>query len=358
MDKPVKEADVKLNAAEESKIEETQARLDVLFDGENDEQAEQTDSTPENESESKIEDEVESKVEDESQAEKVDSTPASKPEAGKENTEEVSLPDAYYRAAEHQGWKPDEIKGFFEAQPELAIQTFGKIYESTNKLSDDFANIGRAKLKPADKPADTTTVVTTQADVVKKVDLTALKEDYGADSAIVKFAEDMQASIPAPTVRDEPVSQTYGLQTQPVVQQNAPLDPRVEVMVNQFFTADTLKPYKDFYGEGKDINKLTLEQNKRRWAVLDKADDIASGAYDMGRPVTSDEAMDMAHLLISADVQKQAMRAELKATIVKRNKGLTLKPAQSKAAVTVKDAKTTAADLEAKVEAKMKEIGL
>ncbi len=332
-----------LNKSEEDAIAATQAQLNALGI-EGSEQAEETESTPEEKPEVKEENQ-------ETQADEVDSTPASKLE-GKENTEEVSLPDAYFRAAEHQGWKPEEITEFFKATPELAIQTLGKIHESTNKLSDDFANIGRAKLKPADKPVDAATAAEAVA-AGKKVDLAALKEELGADSVMFKTIEAIQASIPAPTV-----STGQPVQNQPIVQQNVALDPRVEVMVNQFFTADTLKPYKDFYGEGKDINKLTMEQNQRRWAVLDRADDIAEGAAKMGRPVTPDEAMDLAHMLISADVQKQAVRAELKATIVKRSKGLSLKPAQSKTALPVKDEKTTAADLEAKVEAGMRKIKL
>ena len=345
MEKAVKGESVKLNAGEEGAIDSTQERLDNLFGGGNDEQAEPVSSTPK----------AEPKVEDEevvAKAEPDDSTPANKSEVGKENTEEVSLPEAYYRAAEHQGWKPEEIKAFFEATPELAIQTFGKIHESTNKLSNDFANIGRAKMKPADKPADAVTATEATAAGGKKVDLAALKEEYGADSNIIKAFEAIHASIPAPTV---PTGQP--VQSQPIVQsQVAVIDPRVEVMVNQFFTADTLKPYKDFYGEGKDVNKLTMEQNKNRWAVLDKADEIVAGAAVMGRPITADAAMDKAHLLISADVQKQAVRAELKATIVKRARGLSLKPAQSKTAVPVKDAKTAEKDLEVKVQGRLNKI--
>lgn len=350
MDKPVKEENVELNKAEESISDETQSRLDNIFGGENSEGGEQEDEanpTPE--------------VKDDTQEDEADPTPVSKTdtvvkdEAGKENTEEVSLPEAYYHTAVRQGMSHDEIKELFEANPEVAIRVLGKIHDASSKVANDFATMGRAKLKPADNPADSVTATQAQEIAGKKVSLAALKEEYGADSPIVKFAEDIQASIPAPTVRDEPASQTYGPQAQP---QNVQLDPRVEVMVNQFFTADTLKPYKDFYGEGKDYNKLTMEQNKNRWAVLDKADEIAEGAAIMGRPITSDEAMDMAHSLISKDVQKQAMRAEFKATIKKRSKGLTLKPAKSKTAVPVKDGKTIAADLEAKVEERMNKIGL
>ena len=346
MAKAVKKEAVELDAAEETVIDETQSRLNDIFGGENSEQEDEATPTP-----------GESNQEDEATP-----TPASKTDtvvkddAGKENTEEVSLPDAFYHTAVRQGMSHDEIKELFEANPEVAIRVLGKIHEASSKVANDFATMGRAKLKPAAKPADAVTA--TEATVGKKVDLAALKEEYGADSTIVKFAEQIQASIPTHVVRDEPVSQTYGPQNQPIVQQNVALDPRVEVMVNQFFTADTLKPYKDFYGEGKDVNKLTMEQNKNRWAVLDRADEIVEGAISMGRPITPDEAMDMAHSLVSVDVQKQAMRAEFKATIQKRSKGLSLKPSQSKTVLPVKDAKTIEKDLEAAVEAKMNEIGL
>jgi len=354
MSKPVEKTEVELDTKEESLLDETQARLDSIFGDEEGEQAEQVSSTPENEPEDESEDKSKDEPEDESeteeeenQAEQTDSTPADEPETGKESTEEVSLSDAAYRAAIHQGWKPDEIKEFFEASPELAIRTFSKIQESTTKLSNDFANIGRAKMKSANKPADSQ-----PADTAKKVDLDALKEEYGADSSVVKAIEALQASIPVNTIPSGVTTQAQPQDTQPA------LDPRVEVMVNQFFTSDALKPYEDFYGKGKDVNNLTLQQNKNRWAVLDKADEIIVGAAEMGRPVTVDEAMDMAHLLVSADVQKQAVRAELKAKIVKRSKGLSLKPAKNKGVAPAKDEKATAADLETKVQTKMEKIGL
>ena len=347
MDKKVSEENAELNKGEEAAIDETQAQLNALGigseDNEDGKQEAEANPTPD-----------ESNQEDEANPTPVSKTDTVvKDDTGKENTEEVSLPDAYYHTAVRQGMSHDEIKELFEANPEVAIRVLGKIHEASSKVANDFATMGRAKLKPAEtvKPADAVTA--TEANAAKKVDLAALKEEYGADSAIVKFAEDLQASIPAPAV-----STGQSVQNQPIVQQNVALDPRVEVMVNQFFTADVLKPYKDFYGEGKDANKLTMEQNKHRWEVLDRADDIAAGAYDMGRPITSEEAMDLAHMLVSADVQKQAMRAEFKATIKKRSKGLTLKPAKSKVAVTVKDEKTKATDLEANVEAQMEKIGL
>ncbi len=334
-----------LNKAEEDAIAATQAGLSALGI-EGDEQADEIESTPEAKPDEKPD-------EKETQADEIESTPASKPEAGKENTEEVSLPDAYYRTAVRQGMDDGEIKEMFEANPEVAIRVLGKIHEASNKISDDFAAMGRAKMKSADKPADTTVVQTaTEVNAGKKVDLAALKEEYGAESNMVKAFEDLQASIPTPTV---PTGQPVQQPDQP---QNMPLDPRVEIMVNQFFTDPALKPFADFYGEGKDIDKLTIEQNKHRWEVLDKADEIATGAQIMGRPIAPDEAMDRAHSLVSADVQKQAMRAEFKATIKKRSKGLSLKPAKSKTTTPVKDEKAKAADLEANVQARMEKIGL
>lgn len=337
-EKTVDGKEVELTAAEESIIDQTQARLNAL-DTEGDEQAEQVEPTPGEKTST--------------QAEQTDSTPASKTDtAGKETTEEVSLPDAYCRAAEHQGWKPEEIKEFFEATPELAIQTLGKIYESTNKLSNDFANLGRATLKPANKPADSQTV--TDVDANKAIDLTALKEEYGADSAVVKTMEAMQARLQtAPAAQPQTVQQTV---QQPVQQPVQQIDSQIEIMVNQFFTDPALQPYEEFYGKGKDANALTIQQNNNRYAVLETADNIVVGAQTLGNRMTWEQAMDLAHMTVSASVHEQAARTELKAQIVKRAAGTTLKPAKSKAVVPAKDAATSAADLEAKVEAKLNKI--
>ncbi len=329
---------VDLNAAEGAILDKTQERLDALnddgIDDDDGQQADETESTPESTD----------------QADDEESTPAGKVEDAakdEDGDKEVTLPDAYRRAAVHQGWSDDEVKEFFEATPELALKALGKIHESTNKLSADFASLGRATLRPADKvnAADSQTVG--EANTVNDVDLTALETEYGKDSSVVKFAEAMQAKVIAAT-KVQPVAE----ERRQVPQQDA----AITAMVDGFFTDPTLKPYVDFYGQGKDVNGLTVGQNNNRWDVLNMADNIIIGAGAQGRSITANEAMEMAHLLVSAPAQKQALRIELKAKVVKRAMGVSLKPAKTKSVEPEKGVKLSDADIEARAEDRLNKV--
>ena len=213
------EVDAKLDDVDDSLVDKVQASLDAINgedveeDNTDDQQAGDDDPTPDGETEN---------TED---------------PKNEKDTEEVQLPDAYYRAAIHQGWKPDEIKEFFEANPELAIKTLAKNHESINKLNSEFARMGR--IKPEDKVADPGTA--TEAIAATSIDMDAIKEQYGDDSAIVKAMTAMQAKL-------------NSIPEQQIVERIAPVqhDDPMRATVDKFFTDPTVKPYKDFYGEGVD----------------------------------------------------------------------------------------------------------
>ena len=329
------EVEEEVDAELEAKV---QAGLDAVnsadSDGDTDnQQTEDNDSTPENQA-----DDDNSTSDDEPKdTDETGDTEDSK----NEGTEEVQLPDAYYRAAIHQGWKPDEIKEFFEANPELALKTLEANHRSTNKLNAEFSRIGR--IKPADTLADSMTATEAIAD--KGVDIAALKEQYGDDSAVVKAFEVMQTKLAA--------------QPDPVREEPAVLIPQDDPMrstVDRFFTDPAMKPYEDFYGSGKDTNKLTQEQYKHRYDMLQMAENVAIGSNAHGRQITAEQAMEAAHLLVSEPVREKALRVELKAKVTKRAKGVILKPTKSKAAKSKTDGKLTEKQREAKVEAGLRKI--
>ena len=326
-----------LEDVDEGLVDKVQASLDAINgedakeDDADNQQTDDDDSTPEDQADDdgSTSDDEPSKDEDTDDDKDTDD----------KDTKEVQLPDAYYRAAIHQGWKPDEIKEFFEANPELAIRTLAKNHESTNKLNSEFARMGR--IKPEDKKvADPKTV--TEA---VNVDIDAIKEQYGDDSAIVKAMTIMQAKLDS-----IPEQQTVERVD------NTPHDDPMRATVDKFFTDPVLKPYEDFYGTGKDTAKITQEQHGNRFSMLQMAEDIVRGSQFYGRDITVEAAMEQAHLLVSEPVREKAVRAELKATIKKRAKGVTLKPAKSKAAKTVTDGKLSQKQMEAKVQAGLNKI--
>jgi len=248
------------------------------------------DSTPEDDDEDEKDDEKQAEEDNEDD----DSTPDDEEEKdeAKEKSdveEEITLPEAYYRAAIHQGWKPDEITEYFEATPELAVRTFAKIHETTNKLSKEFAKIGRMK------PAKEKEVVAKTDDTADKdtAAIAALKAEYGEDSAVVKIVLEQQKTIDKLAAKSEPGNQDA----------EEELNPAIVDRIQKFFIDPSLKPYNDFYGKGKDEAKLTREQSDHRYEVLETADSIVMGCQRQGREITLEEALEKAHLIVSEPVR-------------------------------------------------------
>jgi hypothetical protein len=333
-----------LQESEGELVEATQARLDALNGDavEDDDEEEDDDQTEEAEEESKSTPDEEEEEEEEEQADEDDDEEESTSE--EETVEEdggTELPEAYMRAAVHQGWDEKEVKDFFEASPEVAMKTFAKIHESTNKLSAEFARLGRVEpeVKTVAESGKGKATETTEEDTT----LAALKEEYGADSTMVKAFEGMQVKLAEATKVQEKV-----VAPEP--------DSAVQATVDKFFTDPAMKSYADFYGEGKVANKLTVEQMNNRWAMLEMADRIIAGSEKQGREITPEDAMEKAHLSVSEKYRTEALRNELKSKVVKRAKGVTLKPAKSKKVVPEKGAKKSEKQLIAATSAKLKAI--
>ncbi len=334
-----------LDDIDDSLIDKVQASLDAINDEDVDEdkdtdnqQTDDDDSTPDKDQADDDDSTSDDEPDEDEDTDKTEDTDDSKNDKA---TKEVQLPDAYYRAAIHQGWTPDEIKEFFEANPELAMKTLAKNHESTNKLNSEFARMGR--IKPESKVADPGTA--TEANATTSVDMDAIKEQYGDDSVIVKAMTIMQAKLD-------------NIPEQQVVERvdNTPHDDPMRATVDKFFIDSALKPYVDFYGEGNDTEKLTQGQFKHRHDMLQMAEDIVVGSQTHGRNITVEAAMEAAHLLVSEPVREEAVRKELKATVKKRAKGVTLKPAKSKAAKSKTDGPLTKKEMETKVAAGLRKV--
>ncbi|KKK50827.1 hypothetical protein LCGC14_3121120, partial [marine sediment metagenome] len=181
-------------------------------------------------------------------------------------------------------------------------------------------------------------------------------EQYGDDTAIVKAFEVMQSKLDAVTVSHTKPDPVSGREDWPRDNDQQVDDPAVKVMVDKFFIDPTLKPYVDFYGAGKDAAKLTQEQTGNRWSMLEMADNIILGSQAQGRNITAEEAMEMAHLLVSEPVREKALRVELSTKVKKRAKGVTLRPAKSKAAKADTDGKVTEKQLEERVQQKLNNV--
>jgi len=114
-------------------------------------------------------------ITDDSSAETNDNPPATNDDANSGDTDDTTekptgdedtnaeadgdgdspVPDAYMRAAEHQGWKKEEVEEFWRDEPEKAERTLSKILESTNRLSTQWGQLGQQQMGVQTQPATT-----------------------------------------------------------------------------------------------------------------------------------------------------------------------------------------------------------
>ena len=300
-----------------------------------------------------------------------DSTPESKTaddtddETGGDTSDiKLEIPDSFYRAAIHQGWKPEEIQEFCEKTPELALRTFGKIHESTNKLSSQFAELGRIKMqsvkteqKIEDKPGK---VAETK---VESIDIAQLKEAYKDDpivDVIVQQQKQYQNVLERLDAQTEEIRQTRQSVNAPNVKEQE----LIQQQVSQFFGADDMKIYTDFYGSDKDAEGNAVQpesfmpgQRANRAAIIQMADQMIAGAELQGREMSVSEALECSHMVLTAPMVEQRVRSKIKKAVVKRNKGITLKGSgKRKTAGVDKSGELTQDELEARTASRISKL--
>jgi len=279
----------------------------------------ETDSTPDDDDDKAKQDE-----DDEAKDEDVD-------KGGEKSDEKPPLSDAYYRAAIHRGWKPEEIDEFYKANPRLCVRTFGKIYEAVNRSSKEFAALGRIQQQKQQKQPEQAEKVSVKETGTKGIDIKKLREQY-PDDPVVDMIEALHEQNIALKEKIDSIA-TTGKQeyADPAVQQAREQEARlIEQQIENFFQEEDLNPYSDFYGEvpkgAKDWENLTPGQRANRWTVIQMMDQILTGANVLGQEMDIPEAMRLAHLSVSEPIREKVVRKQIEKSVKKRSKGLSLKP--------------------------------
>ena len=241
------------------------------------------------------------------------------------------IEDNLYRAAVHQGWDDKQIKEFMQLDPDRARATFQKMYETTNKLSNDWAAKGRVQLEQgADRQQQQQGVKSKTDDKsrteFKGIDIDKLRKDYDNDPVVELVAgQQEQNKVLFDMVQDlqEVISTRQDAAPQG---QQAGVSAEAAAVVQQvdaFFKQDDMKSYDDFYGSG---DNLTPGQMANRNAAFELADQIRAGRALQGLDTTVEEALIQAHLLVSEPVREKMVRTNIVSKLQKRSKSLSLKP--------------------------------
>jgi len=288
---------------------------------------EETEDTEEEE----IKEEEEEKTE-ETEEEKEEETQEEEEETKEEEAPEI--PDNLLRAAEHVGWKPEDVVAFWKTDPERAQSTFENIHKSVNTLSQQFASVGRTALTNRSKANEPQQMAQAQEQTEDFIDVKKLREQY-PDSELVDVVAGMNDALKKVITSRQPQATVDAGAVE-----RAALQERMANLqtMNSFFGSDAMKSYAGYYGPVNDENGIPqfdwsyLEpgQMANRHAMLQTAEQILAGAEMQGQQMPVEQALTMAHLLQTAAMQKQNVRRELLAEVKKRSKGATLKPQAKK----------------------------
>lgn len=279
----------------------------------------------------------------------VDTTPEDEPEedGGSKDKDETpepdkpELPEAYIRCAIHQGWSADDVQEEFEANPERALRTLKNIYETTNRATRDFAQLGRAQAeatrKAAEKPEPEIKDFVNISELEKQVDDPAIVSGVikPLNDALKSMTQELRALKKSGSSADN-VAFARSDQEAAIARANAAAADNTLTQVNRFFAADNMNPYKDFYGDikpGQDMNDITPRQKEHRMAVLQTADQLIVGKTSQGMRITTEEALESAHLLVTDSLREKIITDNIRSSLKKRSKGKTLRPSDSKKTV-------------------------
>ena len=236
--------------------------------------------------------------------------------------ETPAIPDSHYRAALHANWTAEEIGKLMDTDPDLALKTFAKLHESYNASSKQLGELGQKMRQLKDK--ETAGAPTpSQAPAVDEWEK-KLREKY-EDDPIVELVIEQRRELkqkrePVESPRSDP-------------QRDIETEIAQRQQINQFFAGDEMSVFKDHYGKtGSTENwqNLTPAQIQHRKEVCDQAQIILDGAAMAGLQISSAEALERAHVQLTAPMAAQFVRDRIVQSVQKRAKGVTLKPSSSK----------------------------
>ena len=319
---------------------------------------EDDDSTPEDdEGDKKDDDDSTPEDDDDEPVDKDDDEGDTDDDAHKANDQKdkPQLSDAYYRAAINSGMEEKDIVEFYATNPDLAEKTFAKLYDNMNSLTNEYAALGKHKKEQA---AGGDKVQNTDSDdksSFEKIDLAKLKEEFPEDSlvdVIGKMQDQMEGMSNELKSRPVQTTDTSALEDERVK--------RIGGQIESFFNSEDTQRFAVMYGTvGKtdtDWSNLLPSEQVNRVAVCERAEEIVTGAEVLGRELEFSEALERAHLEISRPMQAKVIRDDIMAKVVKRSKGITLKPSSKSSVENTDDKPTGEKDAIANADARLKKV--
>ena len=257
---------------------------------------------------------------------------------GEDKDDGKAIPEQLFRAATHNEWKPEEITKFWNDNPALAKKTLEKMHTDMINTNTQYAEHGRAA-KELQEQRDRLENQKVDPVVPAKrqdfVDIEAAREEFGDGAAkIIKQLNDALVKV---TTTQKQVPQVDTAQHETDLTRHERSMAAIQQMA-YWFADDSMKPYEEFYGAGRDANRLpllttdhlTMDQRKNRNEVIGLADDIEAGIQLRGGSSTIPDSLSRAHVILTKDIQTKVIRDSILKQGKKRSKGVTLRPSSKK----------------------------
>jgi hypothetical protein len=259
---------------------------------------------------------------------------------------ETEVPNAYLRAAVHQGWKEEEVVELWKEDPEKAERMLKANLTATNNLSTLWSQLGQQQMGVQTPPA---VPVATPDNLAPKantnytgLDIDKLKGQYDDDGLIddvVKPLNDllikMNTKLESVETKQTQVSQSNSDKQKITDKEKSDA---INLQITGFFDSLESKELKTFYGTGSDWSKFEGGQAENRMKLLTQADQIKTGAAYQGKEITNEAAMNLANLILSSHLAEQKIISGIKNSLTKRESSMSLKPSGSRAS-SVSDSK-------------------
>jgi hypothetical protein len=215
-------------------------------------------------------------------------------------------PNLRYVAQEF-GWKDEKIDALFKADPELAQQTLQSLSDAYTNLSRQMVQPTQVAPAPVAQPAAQPQAPTSKLDQLY-ADLQSFAEENG-DSVVERLLKPLKEEV------IEPFRQ---FQAELQVQKSR------AIAAEAGATISTLRQkFGDVYG---DEGKASPAQQQTLSQLAQLADQIRSGAKAQGRELSVKDALNRAHLIVTADRRESDGRKQVQAQVQTRAKAIVARP--------------------------------
>jgi len=276
----------------------------------------------------------------------------------------IEIPDQHIKALIASDWAESEILEAHDTFPEKLANIAKSTYDTQFQQATALAQVGETMIKVNAKSQQAVTGDEEETAKPMSLNMEEIKEKYQDDSGIIDNVVGPMNEILG-RLNTELTELRGAVTTETNSKLGAAKHAEQQAIAQQidgFCTSKEVAGYEDLYGESGDASKITPEQVANRLEIANVAAKLGTGHYYQtnGEQLPLDDALKMAHVLISAPLVQKALVSKIKSGLKSRANNISL-PANRTGASQAKDeikAKKSVNGNPTRVRQLMKKIGM